>query len=131
MNTKTKLALSLGWIAAPLAMMAKTPEKAYVESYHGRTGIPVPVTVVTPDVDARYAGTRVVLEFVVDATGKPTAIAPASKDADPELVAAITAAVAQWQFAPAVVNGKPVARKVELPVNVVDSFDSATRYAMK
>ena len=42
MNTKSKLTLSLGLLALPLALVAKSPEKAYVESYRGRTDIPAP-----------------------------------------------------------------------------------------
>jgi TonB family protein len=130
MNTKSKIALSLGLLAAPLALLAKSPESAYVESYHGRTDIPVPVSVVSPEVDSRYAGQQVTLEFVVDTAGKPTLIASNSPKADAELVAAVTAAVSQWQFAPALVNGLPVARKVALPVNIVDRFGSGTRFAV-
>ena len=43
---------------------------------------------------------------------------------------AVTAAIAQWKFSPALVNGLPVARKVVLPVNIVDSFDKSA-VAMK
>lgn len=131
MNTKSKLALSLGLLVAPLALLAKSPEKAYVESYLGRDGTPVPVSIVTPDLESRFAGQKVVLEFVVDPTGKPTRIASATPGADAELIAAVSAAVAQWKFAPALVGGKPVARKVVLPVNVVDDLDNASRFAMR
>jgi hypothetical protein len=130
MNTKSKLALSLGLLALPLALLAKSPEKTYVESYLGRSGIPVPVSVVTPEVSPRFAGEQVTLEFVVDATGKPTLIAPVTPGANAELVSAVTAAVAQWKFSPALVAGLPVAKKVILPVNIVDSFDKSA-VAMK
>ena len=130
MNTKSKLALSLGLLVLPLALLAKSPETAYVESYHGRSDIPVPVSVVTPEVEPRFAGQQVTLEFVVDATGKPMLISSASPKADAELVAAVTAAVAQWKFSPALVDGLPVAKKVILPVNIVSSFDNAA-VAMK
>jgi hypothetical protein len=131
MNTKSKLALSLGLLVAPLALVAKTPEKAYVESYRGRTDIPVPLAVVTPAVESRFAGQQVTLEFVVDATGKPTLFAPAAPGVDAELVASVTAAVAQWKFSPALVDGLPVAKKVVLPVNIVESFDKSSVLAMK
>jgi TonB family protein len=130
MNTKSKLALSLGLLVAPLALMAKSPEKAYVESYRGRTDIPAPIAVVTPAVESRFAGQQVTLEFVVDATGKPMLISSATPGADTELVAAVSAAVAQWKFSPALVNGLPVAKKVVLPVNIVDTFDKSA-VAMK
>ncbi len=130
MNTKSKLALSLGLLVLPLALVAKSPEKAYVESYRGRTDIPVPISVVTPEVESRFAGQQVTLEFVVDATGKPTLFAPAAPGTNAELIAAVTAAVAQWKFSPALVAGLPVAKKVVLPVTIVDSFDKAA-VAMK
>lgn len=130
MNTKSKLALSLGLLVAPLALLAKSPEKAYVEAYRGRTDIPAPIAVVTPAVESRFAGQQVTLEFVVDATGKPMLISSATPGADAELVAAVSAAVAQWKFSPALVDGLPVAKKVVLPVNIVDSFDKSA-VAMK
>jgi TonB family protein len=123
MNTKSKLALSLGLLVAPLALVAKSPESAYVESYRGRTDVPVPIAVVTPAVESRFAGQQVTLEFVVDATGKPMLITSASPAADRDLVDAVKAAVAQWKFSPALVDGLPVAKKVVLPVNIVDFAD--------
>jgi TonB family protein len=130
MNTKSKIVLSLGLLLAPLALVAKSPESAYVESYHGRSDIPVPLSVVSPEVDARFAGQQVVLEFVVDATGTPTQIASTTPAANPELVKSVLVAVEQWHFAPALVDGKPVARKVVLPVKVVDSLDRVSRFAL-
>jgi TonB family protein len=130
MNTKSKIVLSLGLLLAPLALSAKSPESAYIESYHGRSDIPVPTSVVSPEVESRFAGQQVMLEFVVDTTGKPTLIASGSPAADRELVESVLAAVEQWRFAPALVNGLPVARKVVLPVKIVDSFGNATRFAV-
>ena len=129
MNTKSKIALSLGLLLAPLALMAKSLETAYVESYHGRTDIPVPISVVMPEVDSRFTGQQVVLEFVVDTTGKPTLITSGTPAADHELVASLQAAVEQWHFAPALADGLPVARKVELPLKIVDRFAGPTRFA--
>lgn len=131
MNTKSKTVLSLGLLAVPFALWAKSPESAYVESYRGRTGIPVPLSVVMPELEAKYTGQSVVFEFVVDATGQPVQIAPASPGLDAELVASVSAAITQWRFAPALVDGRPVARKVALPVNIVGQFDKATRFAAK
>ena len=130
MNTKSKLTLSLGLLVAPLALVAKTPEKAYVDAYRGRTDIPAPIAVITPVVESKFAGQQVTLEFVVDTAGKPVLITSATPGADAELVAAVTSAVEQWRFSPAKVNGAPVAKKVILPVNIVESFDRAA-FAMK
>jgi len=131
MNTKSKLVLSLGLLVAPLALVAKSPESAYVESYHGRTDIPAPISVVMPEVSSAYAGRVVTLEFVVDTTGKPEQIAPVAPAGDSELVNAVTTAIAQWKFSPALVNGVPVARKVVLPVKIVDDLDSSAKLALK
>lgn len=131
MNTKSKLVLSLGLLVAPLALVAaESTEKAYVESYRNRTDGPVPTTVIMPAVSARFAGKQVVLEFVVDATGKPTGIKSVTPGASAELVTTVAEAVSQWKFSPAIVDGKPVARKVALPVNIVANYDTATRYAL-
>jgi TonB family protein len=130
MNTKSKLALSLGLLVAPLALVAAgSTEKAYVESYRNRADGPVPTTVIKPEVSARFAGKQVVLEFVVDATGTPTDIKSITPGANDELVSTVAEAVAQWKFTPALVDGKPVSRKVALPVNIVGNFDAGTRYA--
>ena len=129
MNTKSKLTLSLGLLAAPLALLAWTPEKAYIESYRTRTDTPVPTSVISPEVSPKFVGSKVVLEFVVDLKGKPTSITSVTPGANAELVASVTEAVSQWTFSPALVDGKPVARKVSLPVNIVASNDSGSRFA--
>jgi TonB family protein len=129
MNMKSKLTLSLGLLAAPLALMAWSPEKAYVESYRGRSDTPVPTSVIMPEVSARFAGKQVVLEFVVDTAGKPTSITSVTPGADAELVSSVAEAVARWKFAPALVDGKPVARKVALPVTIA-LLDNGSRFAV-
>jgi TonB family protein len=129
MKIKSKLTLSLGLLAAPLALMAMSPEKAYVESYRGRSDTPVPTSVIMPEVSAKFAGTKVVLEFVVDTTGKPTSITSVTPGANAELVSSVTEAVSQWKFAPAVVDGKPVARKVALPVTIA-LVENGSRFAL-
>lgn len=129
MNTKSKLILSLGLLAAPIALMAISPEKAYVESYRSRSITPVPTSVIMPEVSSKFAGTQVTLEFVVDAAGKPTSITSTTPGADAELVAAVANAVAQWKFSPVLVDGKPVSRKVALPVKIVASNGVSTGYA--
>ena len=88
MNTISKLAavLSFAALLSPLALSASpiSSDEAYVESYQGRSGIPVPISVVSPS----YQGTTGVVEvaFVVNEKGKPTNIAlmsgmPASSSA--------------------------------------------------
>lgn len=130
MNTKSKVILSLGLLAAPLALLAWSPEKAYIESYRNRAAeTPVPTSVIMPEVSSKFVGKQVVLEFVVNTAGKPTSITSATPGADADLVAAVTDAVSQWRFAPALVDGKPVARKVALPVNIVADPSTTSRFA--
>ncbi|MBL9206502.1 MAG: energy transducer TonB [Opitutaceae bacterium] len=115
-------ALSLGFLAAPLALSAKSTERAYVESYRGRTDIPVPVSVVMPDVSPRHAGTAVEVEFTIGASGKPENLV-LRQVVDRELASTLTEAIAQWEFKPARVDGAIVARKLVLPLRIVASAD--------
>ena len=117
---KLAVLISLGSLL-PFAASAKTLEQAYLDSYsvHKDTGIPVPISVVSPQVSSDYAGDRVELEFVVDTAGKPTAFKVKSSP-DSTLADEVVAAVKQWQFAPAVHNGVPEAMKVVLPVVIVE-----------
>jgi hypothetical protein len=115
-----QLILSLGVLATPFALSAKTNEQAYVESFKGRTDIPVPVAVVNPAVNAFYVGKTVKLQFVVDANGVVSDITPVSK-ASPELIEALTVALAQWKFAPArTADGKAVSMKVSVPFRIAE-----------
>lgn len=115
---KMKAMLSLGLLALPLALSGKTVAQKYIESYQGRSDIPVPVSVIMPEVDAVHRDQTVKIEFIVDASGVPGAFAPVT-DANRVAAEAVIKAVAQWKFAPAQVGGRPVARKVALPVNIV------------
>ncbi len=111
-----------------VAASASTLEQTYLESCNKDPGVPVPVTVVSPAVGPEFQGGLVQLEFVVDALGKPAefSIKFASDDV---LATAVVKAVKQWRFQPAEVDGKPVAKKVMLPVRVVDPVESGTRFA--
>lgn len=130
MNTKSKIALSIGLLLAPLALMAKSSGESYVESCCGRTDIPVPVSVVMPEVSSRFAGQQLTIKFVVDAAGKPTLLASDTPNANDKLVATVLSAVEQWHFAPARIDGKPVARKVMLPVKIADESGRSSRLAL-
>ena len=123
------LAILLGLAAlAPFASSAKTPEEAYIESCRKDPGYPVPRVVVNPHVGAGYIGDKVEVEFIVDATGKPSAFKIKSH-ADDDLAEAVLAALKQWEFVPAERDGAPVATKVVLPVRVVGDGVTETRYA--
>jgi TonB family protein len=101
------------------AAFGLTTTQAYIESYRGRTDIPVPVKVVAPSADSSLVGAKVELEFVVDAAGRPQQIQVLSAT-DSGFAVSVREAVRQWQFAPAKPHGTPVPMKVELPVLVTE-----------
>ena len=101
----------------PAALCAKSAEEAYVESFAGRTDVPVPISVVRPVVDPGHEGERVWLSFIVGGDGVPREIA-APVDADQTLVRQLAAAVSQWRFKPLLRDGVPVRTRVTLPFNV-------------
>lgn len=115
-----KISIILSFVIAGLFSAAalhavEFSEKAYIESYHGRTDIPVPTEVVTPTVVGYYDAARVELKFVVDETGTPRNIT-VNSFADKDVAAALTDAVKEWKFAPAHnASGTPVAKTVILP----------------
>jgi TonB family protein len=105
--------------ASSLHASIEEKEQAYVESYQGRTDVPVPVEVVSPQV-ASLPGDKVVVRFVVNEMGKPTNLTVVSTT-DEDLVAPVLSAVALWKFQPMKVEGTPVAKTVVLPVRFVNS----------
>ena len=88
--------------------------------------MPVPLAVVRPSVGPEYVGTTVQLEFVVDVTGKPAGFIVKSTP-DSMVATAVTDAVKQWRFTPAMNNGVAVATKVSLPIRFVDDSVAGTR----
>ena len=108
------IAVGLAFVTASLAH-AITLEEAYIKSFQGKVGTPVPVEVVSPSVPSEFIGSKVTLEFTVTEKGAVENVKALTKS-DETLVKELVAAVSEWKFAPAVVNGKTVAAKVELPV---------------
>ncbi len=123
--SKLVLVLSLGALLRAVAA-ATDAEQAYLDSCRKDPGVPVPVTVVAPTVGPEYNGASVQLEFLVDVDGKPASFSVKSAT-DDILAAAVLKAVKQWRFLPAEVDGKPVATRVALPVNVVEAWALAAR----
>ncbi len=122
-TNKLALLLSLGALL-PFAASAKSLEQSYIESCRKGTDVPVPVAVVSPQVDAYDIGKSVQVEFVVDTTGHTTGVNIKSP-ADRDFAEAVVDAVKQWRFTPALHNGAPVATKVILPVRVVPAAASS------
>ncbi len=127
MKAVNKLAVLFSLVAlSSVAAWAKTEEQTYLDTCRKGPDVPVPLAVVRPSVGPEYAGTTVQLEFVVDATGKPAGFTVKS-ETDSLLAAAVTDAVKQWRFAPAMNNGMAVATKVSLPIRIIDDSVAGTR----
>ncbi len=120
--------LSLGVFAGAVAYASDTDEQIYLKSCNKDPGVPVPIVVVSPTVGSEFNGGLVQLEFTVDESGLPTAFSVKSAT-DDVLATAVVRAVKQWRFLPAEVDGKPVAKKVSLPVKIIDDAVSGDRYA--
>jgi TonB family protein len=127
MNKVSKLAVLVALLGVSgLQAAPASSEQSYVKAYEGRTGVPVPVSVVSPKSVSDLSG-LVEVEFIVSEKGKPTQITVRSTT-DDILVEPVLAAVSRWKFAPMIVNGTPVAKKVVLPVRFT-AADSIVAFA--
>ena len=128
MKAVSKLAILISLGALASFASAKTEEQAYLDSCRKDASIPVPIAVVSPSIVPGYEGTTVQIEFTVDVTGKPADFAVLSAK-DNAVAATVVDAVKMWRFKPAEVDGKPVAKKVSLPVKIVDDLEPMNRLA--
>lgn len=122
MKVVTKLVVLLGVGALlPFATFAKSAEQAYVEASSKKSGVPVPLSVVSPrNIGSEYAGSTVELAFTVDQKGTPTGLQVLSSP-DETIARTVVGAVEKWRFAPATKDGSAVTSKVILPVHIIDS----------
>src|SRR5688572_18462928 len=82
---------------------------------------PAPVKIVAPTgIARRFQGGTIRLSLTVDAAGRPRNISLLS-GRDANLERNLLPAVAQWKFAPAMKNGRPVATQIVLPLELVDA----------
>jgi len=85
---------------------------------------PTPLKIVAPSgIARRFQGETIRLSLTIDETGKPRNIALLSQQ-DSNLVRNLLPAIAQWKFAPAMKNGRPISADVVLPVELVDESAS-------
>ncbi len=112
-------ALTCATLAAPaFAATAHPIVDGLAHANVARIDPPLLTRVVGPtELSSRYYGTEVTLRMTVDATGEPRDISVDSPR-DPQLVRAMTKAVAQWRFTPGRKDGLPVATKVVLPIRL-------------
>ncbi|MCF7688634.1 MAG: energy transducer TonB [Cephaloticoccus sp.] len=127
MKTVHKLVIIVGLLLAPGAFASSALEQAYIKAYRGRTGIPVPLAVVSPELPAQYAGQRVMVEMVINKSGIPGSI-KVKETKDVVLENKLIEAMTQWRFAPALRDGEPVETTVVVPIHIEDGL-YATRYA--
>lgn len=82
--------------------------------------LPIVTKMVHPDgLPTCYEGVTVTLAMTIDEKGVPHDVVPADRIAK-DLAARLIPVVAQWRFTPCVVDGHAVARKVLLPLKLVD-----------
>jgi len=118
-NTNSFAIAILVSAALPFFAHARTLEQSYIDSCAKNTAIPVPISVVAPEVEASASGQTVTAQFLVDQTGRPSAITITSKGADRSLRVAVVRAVKQWRFRPARLDGAAVPMAVVVPFRFV------------
>ncbi len=80
---------------------------------------PVVTKVVHPaGIARRFEGATVRVTLTVDENGKPSDIRLVANN-DRNLKDTLIPAVAQWEFAPARLNGKAISSRVELPIQLL------------
>lgn len=120
----------LAIVLASLAPMANAADNATTNSsnsvvtmdpFRVTASKPVPVHILQPRVQSKFAGQKLELEFRVDQSGRAYDF-DSSTPVDRDLVTQLADAISGWRFNPARDSaGNPVDRKVVLPVNVIDN----------
>lgn len=123
MNSKNILfaaTLAGGLLSSAVVASASVVVDSAVMAESAAYSAPAPMKVVSPTgISRRYKGETIRLSLTIDADGQPHNISLLS-GRDPNLVRQLLPAVAQWQFAPAMKNGKAVPAAVVLPIELVD-----------
>lgn len=118
-NTTLLLGAALLSGALAASAHASTSIANYADNHNvARIDMPQPAQVVNPTgLPSRYEGATVTVLLTVDTAGAARDITVVSPR-DPELVRAVTKAVAQWRFTPARKSGVPFATRIELPLRL-------------
>ena len=109
--------------AALLGSLLSSSGFASVESYRQhysvtRTDVPLPEKIVSPEnLPRAYVGQVVRVALLVDEQGQPRDISVLDSR-DHALTASIVEAVSQWRFTPAQANGRAIAKKIVLPIEL-------------
>lgn len=116
--TKSFLAATLagGLLAAASAAVIVTPLVTDSTTFTA----PAPMKVVAPvAIPRRYQNETIRVSMTIDASGRAHNL-DLLNGRDPSLVKRLLPAVAQWQFRPAMKDGRAVAANVVLPLQLVD-----------
>lgn len=85
---------------------------------------PVPAMVVAPaNIPRRYQNETIRVSLRVDAQGRAHSV-DLLDGRDPALVRHLLPVIAQWHFTPAMQDGQPVAARIVLPLQLVESSDA-------
>ena len=113
-----KLILAAALAGGVLSASAFAYEKSAANEV-AQLAAPVVTKVVHPaGIARRFEGATVRVSLTVDENGKPSDIRLVTNN-DRNLKDTLIPAVAQWEFAPARLNGKAVTSKVELPIQLL------------
>lgn len=112
-------ASAMAWAAQPAQVVAGTATRTGSDVTTPDGLAPMPAPAYPAAAIARGLSGKVVLEIDVGVNGKPTAVSVVESSPAGVFDADAVAAAWNWQFSPAMEDGKPVAGKVRVPV----SFD--------
>lgn len=94
-------------------------EETYIQKHLEYIDAPVPVEVIRPHLRGAPNGLQIKVLVTVDSLGRVKSAEIDSSNAE-RLNDQILTAVKRWRFRPAIVNGKPMERKVIIPfVNTI------------
>jgi TonB family protein len=115
----TTIAILAAISVAPVCSNAKTLEQRYIEDCNQSSVAPVPIDVVAPSLAGFIGDERVTVEFTVDRKGRPTDCHLIANSRSLRLNAAVIAAVREWHFKPATIDGQSVSRTVIVPFHLI------------
>jgi hypothetical protein len=122
MNAKRILFLATvsgGLLFAPALSTAAVVSDIVIDSAQKTYAAPKPTQVVTPSgIARRFEGETIRVRLALDAAGQPVRVDLVGSQ-DVNLVRNLLPAVSQWRFSPAMLDGRPVAAQIELPILLV------------
>ena len=110
-------ASAMAWAAQPAQVVAGKPVRTGSDVTTPDGLAPMPAPAYPAAAIAQGQSGKVVLEIDVGTDGKPTAISVVESSPAGVFDDSTVAAAWNWQFNPSMVDGKPVAGKVRVPVN--------------